>query len=51
MREFIHLAVAFGGGVLEAAIAFALVSTGLSTLPSMASDPVLLRRLPPLHVG
>ena len=33
VREFIHLAVAFGGDVLVAAIAFTLVPTGLSTLP------------------
>ena len=33
VRELIHLAIAFGGGVLVAAIAFALVPTGLSTLP------------------
>jgi len=33
VREFIHFAIAFGGGVLVAAIAFALVPTGLATLP------------------
>ena len=33
VQELIHLAIAFGGGVLVAAIAFALVPTGLTTLP------------------
>jgi ZIP family zinc transporter len=33
VREAIHTAIAFGGGVLVAAVAFALVPTGLDVLP------------------
>jgi len=33
VRELTHSAIAFGGGVLVAAIAFALVPTGLAALP------------------
>jgi len=33
VREGIHIAIAFGGGVLVAAVAFALVPTGLQALP------------------
>ena len=33
VQEVIHSAIAFGGGILVAAVAFALVPTGLSALP------------------
>jgi ZIP family zinc transporter len=40
VRELIHSALAFGGGILVAAVAFALVPTGLQTLPLWLAVPL-----------
>jgi len=40
VREVIHTAIAFGGGVLVAAVAFALVPTGLQKLPLWLAIPL-----------
>jgi len=40
VQELIHLAIAFGGGVLVAAVAFALVPTGLTALPLGLAVPL-----------
>ncbi len=40
VQETIHTAIAFGGGVLVAAVAFALVPTGLQTLPLWLAVPL-----------
>ncbi len=42
VREAIHTAIAFGGGVLVAAVAFALVPMGLETLPLWLAIPLFL---------
>jgi len=40
VQEAIHTAIAFGGGVLVAAVAFALVPTGLQALPLWLAVPL-----------
>jgi len=40
VREAIHTATAFGGGILVAAVAFALVPTGLAALPLWLAIPL-----------
>ncbi len=41
-REFVHGVVAFGGGILVAAVAFALLPLGMSQLPAWLLAGVLL---------
>lgn len=42
VRELTHAAIAFGGGILVAAVAFALVPTGLKALPLWLAVPLFL---------
>jgi ZIP family zinc transporter len=40
IREIIHTTIAFGGGILVAAVAFALVPTGMNMLPLWVAVPL-----------